>query len=273
MYKSNPKYRKKLNDEQVAVLELLWKFRFGSSELIAKYFGKKQGTDVYRRLRVLEDQGFIGRRYEPSYKLQGKPAAYYLMPTGARFLQEVRGSDDTEAINIKNIYKDKTVSETFANHCLEIFAIYNQLKAEYGDKLRFFTKSDFATFDYFPRPLPDVYIQLASKEGERQFFLDLYDDKQPLFVAARKFKQYAVYADGGQWDTAETQPPTFLAVCESVGLQKRLQKQAVFVLSQAQDDNLVFALTTSAALKADGKGSIWQLASEPDVTLPLDHLA
>jgi predicted transcriptional regulator len=75
-----PKYRKKLNEEQVAVLQLLWRFRFASNEQIAKYQQKPNSKAVQKRLKILEDQGLIAKRYDKSYKLQGKPAAYYLTP-------------------------------------------------------------------------------------------------------------------------------------------------------------------------------------------------
>jgi SOS-response transcriptional repressor LexA len=65
----------------------LYKFRFGSSDLIAKRFNKPSGKYVQKRLHILEDQGYIARRYDKSYKLQGKPAAYYLLPSAARLLQ------------------------------------------------------------------------------------------------------------------------------------------------------------------------------------------
>ncbi|HSW77540.1 MAG TPA: replication-relaxation family protein [Candidatus Chromulinivoraceae bacterium] len=84
--KPEPKYRKKLNEEQVAVLQLLWRFRFASSEQIAKYQQKPNGKAVQKRLKIPEDQSLIAKRYDKSYKLQGKPAAYYLTPHGARML-------------------------------------------------------------------------------------------------------------------------------------------------------------------------------------------
>ena len=43
--KSEPKYRKKLNEEQLAVLNLLYTFRFASNEHVAKYSGKKNNKE------------------------------------------------------------------------------------------------------------------------------------------------------------------------------------------------------------------------------------
>src|SRR5437667_6662229 len=82
--KPKPKYRKKLNEEQVEVLQMLYRFRFASSEQIAQFQAKPGAKAIQKRLKILEDQGLIAKRYDKSYKLQGKPAAYYLTPTGAR---------------------------------------------------------------------------------------------------------------------------------------------------------------------------------------------
>ena len=89
------KHRKKLNAEQLEVLELLHKFRFGSNNLFAQYFDKKDRSFVFKRLSILLEQGLIGKRFEPSYRLQGKPAAYYLTPTGARMLEAAAPTKDT----------------------------------------------------------------------------------------------------------------------------------------------------------------------------------
>ena len=45
MEKIEPKYRKQLNDGQLEILELLYRFRFGSRELIARGLSKL-GSDI-----------------------------------------------------------------------------------------------------------------------------------------------------------------------------------------------------------------------------------
>src|SRR6201995_1657432 len=132
------KPRTNLNNDQLEVLKLLYKFRFGTNELFAQYFGKKAPSFVFQRLKILQEQGLVGKRFEGSYRLLGKPAAYYLTPDGARILQDQSGLD----INVKGIYKDKSVSEKFVAHSVDLFAIRNRLHNHYGDELLFFTRSD-----------------------------------------------------------------------------------------------------------------------------------
>lgn len=267
MDKSASKHRKKLNEQQLAVLELLYRFRFGSNELFAEYFGKKDRSLVYKRLSVLISQGLVGKRFDGSYRLQGKPAAYYLTPEGARRLQEAR---ESLHINVKAIYKDAGVSDQFVQYRMELFAIHNRLKAQYGDALSFFTASDLNNddSDYFPHPLPDAYIVLETEDGEKQFFLDVFHDDQPYFVAVRKILQYIKYDEEADWTVTETDLPTVLAICESTSLAKRVRKRMVKALNDAWDDDVVFALAVKDEL-LNGNAAAWYMTDEPDEKLSL----
>jgi predicted ArsR family transcriptional regulator len=85
--KLKPKYRRPLNETQIEVLRLLYWLRFGTCGQIAKYLEKTDIKQVQKKLKILEDQGCISKRYEKSYKLRGRPAEYYLTPKGGRLLQ------------------------------------------------------------------------------------------------------------------------------------------------------------------------------------------
>lgn len=262
MDKPVPKHRKKLNKQQLEVLELLYRFRFGSNDLFAQYFGKKDRSFVYKRLAILLEQGLIGKRFDSSYRLQGKPAAYYLTPGGARKPQETKGI----AVNTRAIYKDKTLSEQFVRYRLELFAIYNQLKAQYGDALTLLTSSDLnrEEFEHFPQPLPDAFISLKTKGEEKQFFLDVYHADQPNFVGVRRVKQYISYDEDADWSVTETDLPTILAICETPSVAKRVQKYMNKSLDEAwSDSEVVYALTTKAEFMG-GNRAVWRLADEPD---------
>ncbi len=267
MNKSEAKPRRKLNSDQLLVLKLLFKFRFGSNDLIAQYFGKKDRSYVFKRLTILLEQGYIGKRFDSSYRIQGKPAAYYLTPTGARIL---KGSFEDIELNIKSIHKDKTVSESFVQHCLDVFAIHNQLKEMYSDELLLFTKAQLVSYDYFPNKTPDAYLRLKNGEGESQFFLDIYHDSQPFFTIVRRIKQYISYCEDRDWAATETDVPKVLIVCESVSTQKRLIKQITRALNDTYEDEIAFYVTTKAQLKTiKNNDAIWQEANHPETQLSL----
>jgi hypothetical protein len=219
---SEPKHRTNLNTAQIETLRILAKFRFGSNDLVAQYFGMKDRSFIVRRLSLLVDRELIAKRFDSSYRIKGKPAAYYLTPAGARRLQEHQDNK----INVKATYRDEKASEDFIEHCLQVFAIRNQLKAKYGDTVKFFTKADLdqEDLDYFPRPLPDAYISLQTGKTKRLFFLEVIDDGQPFFTVVRRIKQYMDYSEGGEWDDTGTGFPTVLFACSSDAIQKRLMK-------------------------------------------------
>lgn len=261
------KPRRRLNKEQLDVLELLYTFRFGSNNLFAEYFGKRDRSFVYKRLSILLERGLIGKRFESSYRLQGKPVAYYLTADGARELTTARGID----VNIKTLYKDKTVSEQFVRNALELFAVHNQLKAHYGDELKFFTKTNMnhEDYEYFPQPLPDAYIRL--KVQDTQFFLDMFYDDQPYFVAKRRMKYYLKYEEDDNWAVTDTSMPAVLAVCESPHLVKRVQKYMTKALDHAWNSKVIFAFTTKTELISNDT-TIWRKADKPNEQLTLQDI-
>ena len=76
---SKPKVRKQLNELQSELLLVLYKFRFGTVELIAQYQDQSvRYTNV--RLKILLEQDYIGRNYDSSYNIKGWKASYYLLP-------------------------------------------------------------------------------------------------------------------------------------------------------------------------------------------------
>jgi hypothetical protein len=261
---SEQKHRKKLNAEQLEVLELLYKFRFGSNDLIAQYFGKRDRSFVFKRLSILLEQGLIGKRFDSSYRIQGKPAAYYLLPAGIKKLSEYRDIEVT-ITRVKMAYKDKTVSEDFISHCLQALGAFNQLKRIYGDAIRFYTKVDLnvETYDYFPKPLPDAFLSLKEQDQTRRYFLEILDAATPLFVLRKRIKQYLDYYESGAWDDTGSEFPIVLLVCQSNKQEKQLQSTISKALENETEP--VFATTTYAKLKELSKEVvIWQNAIDLD---------
>lgn len=216
---TNSIHRKTLNTKQLSILDLLYLFRFGTTELLAEALeGSK--IKMNERLKVLLEQDYIGRNYEPEYRLLRKHASYYLLPKGIKVL---RGTGDNYDSNIlHSIYKDKSASEQFINHSLAVFRAYCQLKNKYGDSLRFFTKSKLTQFEYFPNPLPDAYIRLESEHGEKQYFLEILQSTRPYFVSVRKARRYVTYAEEGEWEDTGTDLPSIVLICDTETLKKRL---------------------------------------------------
>lgn len=270
MGKIEPKQRYRLNQKQLALLHLIYRFRFVTTELVAQYQGRKSADIVRPRLTALAEMGYIGRKYDPSYKLQGKHAAFYLLPDGMRALrrQPREGYEYSQKV-LHNIHKDKDASDQFIEHNLEILKAYAKLRELYGDRLQFFTKSDLSIYEHFPQPLPDAYIRIEEGAGDKQYFLDVHHEARPFFISSRRIKQYADYADSQQWELTETDLPEILALCDSTTLQLRLQKK----LAKNPHPKLNFLLTSmQALLQAGNDARVWQRADDPDDIKSLDYV-
>jgi hypothetical protein len=66
---------------------------------------------------------------------------------------------------LRNAYKDKEASKPFIARKLAVFTIYDKLRATHGQSLKFWTKDqlNFEKYDYFPKPMPDVYLTITRR--------------------------------------------------------------------------------------------------------------
>jgi hypothetical protein len=245
--KSEPKYRRPLNPEQVEILDIIYKFRFVTVAALKDYFFETNpGMNVFRRLETLAEQGFIAKRYFDNYRLLHKPVVYYLLPDGARKLDDCRDEDEDE-VEVKRIYRDGVVAEQFAMHCVAIFDLYNRLDGQYGDDLDFLTKSDQANLDDFPKLRPDAYLVLETDQATHHYFVDILDDDAHLLVeASKKIKRYIECRKNAEWvDFSEDQFPKIIFVCKTEDAVKRVQKRCEVILNKAWTTDVNLEVTTS----------------------------
>jgi hypothetical protein len=258
MSKPEVKYRRKLSSEQLEVLELLFRYRFGTNEQFARYFGKQTGKAVQKRLTILLEQGYIDKRYDGSYKLQGRPAEYHLLPNGARLLKGQQGKDSNITDQaIKNLYKDKTVSSAFIAHNLAIFTVSLKLRSIYGDKLDFFTKPELNAYSYFLRPLADGYISMKTSKSHKRYYVEVYEDDVPFFVLVRRIKKYFKYVANELEDEDQQRPddnfPAILMITQSVRRQTQLRRRIAREVRETYEEDIVFATD---------KDKVWQVVDE-----------
>ena len=250
------KYHRPLNSEQLAVLQWLYTYRFSTSKQLATYLHKPNHKAIQNKLQILEEQGYIGKHYDKTYKLAGRAAEYFLTPKGARQLP----ADSVNEWALKSLYKNKTLSQDFVQHCLNLADLALQLQAIYGDKLRLFTRSDMAAFDYFPTWTPDLFLNVKAGSNRRRYFLDLWDDTQPFFVSVRKVRNYIKYAADDKWPD---ELPAVLAICKDEQTQNKLNRQIARAHDGAED--ITFATTTQEQLqKATATTKLWQKIDDED---------
>jgi hypothetical protein len=145
---NQPKYRRPLNAHQIAILNTLYKFRFTTIALLAENQQAKHQRVIASRLKILVDQGYIGMNYDSSYKIAGKPATYYLLPEGVRYL---RYQPYTQESALRSIYQDKRVEPHRIAHRLHVFKAYIHIKQAYPDRFKFFSKTELMHKPYVPK--------------------------------------------------------------------------------------------------------------------------
>lgn len=273
MNKTDVKYRRPLNKEQQQVLHLLYRFRFATTDLIAKHQGKQNGTAVFNRLRVLCDQEYIGRNFNKTYRLQGKPASYYILAKGINTLKHDPTYDQTV---LHAMHKDKTASEDFINHWLTLFEAYTGLSNIYGEHFDLFTKSELTNYDCFPEELPDTYISLKNsyKARTKHFVLLAFEESKPHFACIKRIRDIIEHSETADWTDAFSRYPTILIICESVSQQRKLQPRIASTIEKFVVEEPEFYLTNKAAITSISAedDAIWQLVTNPIIMRSLKQM-
>lgn len=243
---TKPIRRRPLNSHQITLLQLLYKFRYATSKLIAEQQNANHIQVILSRLKILEDQGYVGRRYESSYKLKGKPASYYLLLGGIRYL---RKQPYTSSKVLTNAYYDKNRDDHVIEHYLHVFKVHNELNKHYRGIFHFFSQSELREKTHFPKPRPDAYVKHinSSTKIANDYFLLCFEEGG-YWTHRRRIRTIIEYAEHETWEKATGKPfPTVLVICENSGLQKGMQNLIAKELDMTFVD-LKFIATTSDTL-------------------------
>lgn len=265
--------RSVLKQGQIDILELLYKYRFGSRQLVADSLSIKAGSSLYDKLNVLIKHGLVAKRHEKRLKLQGIPAAYYLTPKGLRTLQMLDEHDYITEHTIKSSYRDKSVSQGFVNHTLNVYRQTNVLKQQYQE-LKVYLRRDMSRYSYFPDNPPDAFLSLKVDDTPHRFFLDVIPDNLPRKPLDDRITGYAEFFEGGGWDLTNSEYPKLLFVTEKGATETRTRRIIRVALSRADMDDEIQAYTTTfTALQGmDASGRIWTSTDDPDELLSLLEL-
>jgi hypothetical protein len=257
--------RSSLNKGQITVLELVYKYRFASRQLVAESLGVKPENGLYEKLEVLVKREYLAKRFDKRLKLQAMPAAYFITPNGLRTLQE-NGHDDITDTVIKAGYKNKTVGLDFIKHTLDVYKYTNLLKRHYP-ALKIFTQRDMARYDYFPEQLPDAFLSLPTDNPEqpRRFFFDLISDTMPRSALDKRIANYCEFFDEGGWDPTGSELPVILLLSEWGAAEKRIQRNVRIQLGRSDMEELpVYTSTTSALENMTDERIIWTSVEDTD---------
>lgn len=245
--------RYKLNQNQLELLLLIYKFRFVSIPLLSK--SRKISTvAVFNTLNILLDKKLVFRRYDKSYKFSGKPASFALSKQAILLLKTHPGLNDTY---LHSLYKNPSLSSQFADQCIETYKTYLTLNQQYPDTFSIYTRAELVDYeDSYPEPLPDLVLKRKNSETTPEmYFLDLLKDSQ-LWLIKKRINTYIKHYESGDWE--EETHPTVLFVCEDSNVEKKVLEYAEQAKDNAfiEDDELIIMTTTKKSLHADNK-AVW----------------
>jgi hypothetical protein len=224
-----------LNPKQITILNKLSKYRFTTTELLSLELGNTSSRAMFKRCQILVDQEYIGRRYDRSYKLLGRPAAYYLTKKGIDALQQHQTDEQKlDPAIIKSLARDYRASKLFERHCLSIFRASIRLSEIYGPEIKFFSKSQLRQYRYFPNPLPDGYARYKDKPGspDKHLMIECFDDTMPQSVMRQTIDRHVAYYDSGDWPPGNDYPLVIIFYQND-----KLKDKLISWISRAQADS------------------------------------
>jgi DNA-binding MarR family transcriptional regulator len=235
----NDKRYNKLNAKQLHILTLIYKFRFISIPLLTEYQNLRSQSTLLRNLKILEEQGYVGRRFDLTFKIDRKPAYYFLAAKGIAVFKDDPRFDSGV---LHSYYKNKNVSEPFMQHSVDVLAVFNSIKHTYADSFDIFSKSELATFDDFPENKPDLFIR-----GKNEYFITLAHDIQP-YLTRKRLNEYITHSEEDGWDGGVY--PTLLFIFADSNNETRFLGYTKSALQSAgiDGDELRIGTTTMRAM-------------------------
>lgn len=195
-------HERKLNDKQVHILLLAFKFRYLTADNLAKLRTISHNS-AYSALSKLTERNYLGRKYRKSYRLQNKSARYFLTPKAVAYLQDPSFKLDKEILATRR-HEDKK-STSFIDHQVAIVDAFVNIGLSTEYKVhRILTASDIAKDDResYPRPLPDLEVLYqANEDGTfKRTLVDIFPDDQHLFIAKKRVRQYIQHYEDDEWE-------------------------------------------------------------------------
>jgi len=237
---------KSILDKQLEILDLLYRFRFLTSNQIQKLLHDKTPRLTNYHLKILLDNHHIGRHYARTLGSANQPAVYFLDSGCIKILEEKK---QLTKVKLKRIYREKIRSQQFIQHALFIGDYYLKLALD-SDKsnhtLHFFTKIDLEEHKYLIKPLPDVYFARVDQEKNiKRYIVDVIDEGSPRFAIRKRIDQYNDYVESGTFEEVTGhQFPTILFICPNPGIQIYLKKHIGRIIEETSLSDIAIFLAT-----------------------------
>lgn len=238
-----------LKPKQQKILKLFLKFRYLNQKQLQLLLNHKAKERVRLWLNELTEKKYISKYYENI--MAKKPSVYCLDTAGISYLRSI----GTDAYFLKRVYKDKTKSHQFREHCLFVATVYISLLTKTKEseaQFRFDTNSDLSGTHYLILPYPDAYFHVKESKGKlNQYFLEVFDNSAYPF---KRLYQYLTYYKKNYWQyTTKTEFPEIIFICPDDYTKKRIYR---YMQGKLTKDSPVFYLSTREQILKYGMSPI-----------------
>ena len=235
-----------LTPTQLTILKIIYKFRFVTADLVSLYRSTNKNAS-YELVSRLYKNGYIGRRYDSTYKLLGKGARYYLTSQSLKLLKQEEGVNE-RVLHAR--YKDKHSTESFVSGALEAFKTALEIRSAYPDTFMIFSQYELANYSQFPRPLPALYLKRNehSPDAPNEYFIELLGDSQ-FFVAKKLIDRYIEHYEEGEWQGGVY--PQVILQTSNANLRKKVAEYIDSLIENGyidEDELMVQAVPTITTL-------------------------
>lgn len=236
--------RYKISPSQTAILLALLKYRFLTTDLLAELLKKDRST-IYERLAVLVDQGYIAKKYKSTYRIDRRPATYYLAPAGIRHLK----SRDIPRTQIH--YKNKDFTERQIDEYYRYPKFSLNIHRNYPQMFRTYTKYQLDPETYLS-PMPWLLLS-ADDEDAPELFIEYIPAGEQSWIIRKRINQHIDYSD-----EVDYRYPYLLLVAGNDNTEKRIIKMSTDLMWDSE------LYTTTEERLLSGKKDIWLRPVEVD---------
>jgi DNA-binding PadR family transcriptional regulator len=193
-----PLYRRPLNPLQVHTLQILYKFRFTTTQTIQSIYANKTYSSVYQSLTILEQQGYITKLYTTESKAMGKYAVYYLSAKGVEALNAITS---LSAKTVALLKRNRRQTNARINHYVAVSDLYVAALDRKGTDYDIFTKTELIDFDHYVKSPPDLFLRTKPADAKpiKQYCFDLMQSSS-VYHVNRRIDDYMHHFNTTGWE-------------------------------------------------------------------------
>ena len=224
------KRHNKLSEKQINILITIYRFRFITIPLLAKY-NEVSNQSIAGSLKVLEEMGLIEKRYTSSYRIQGKAARYFLSPKAIKLFKD---NEDINQHSLNLFYKTKLLSEDAVDSHIQTLQTYIDYKAKLTNNYTLKTKYELYKHEDQPDPPSDIYARSNNKQ-QSDIFIEIHNNQQ-TFVIQKRLTYLAEFIE----DNYDDKQPKVILITNKK--DKKLEKIVENINEEYSDSGYLFLI-------------------------------